>query len=347
MHGEFAFFTRPDGAAVVGTGPFREQAEPPAGGVAFFCTDFGLGAAQPWRVPARWERVDGGALAGVLGLAARPRWEWTAPEAAPFAEVFQQVVEAIRRGAFEKTVPVVVEGGRLLAGEAAATALAFARPDPACHGYAWVAGDGSGFAGATPEVLLETDGRRLQTMALAGTARSEEREVFAVDDKEIREHEYVAQSLLAKLTDLGTPRRAPRRILDLGALVHFHTPIEVDLDRPRGPAELVARLHPTPALGPLPRNEETLGMLGRWRERLGCPAGFGAPFGLWHDGRFTAVVAIRGVWWRGDSASLPSGCGVIEASRLVNEWRELRLKREAVKRRLEEWQAETGEDSGS
>jgi menaquinone-specific isochorismate synthase len=28
---------------------------------------------------------------------------------------------------------------------------------------------------------------------------------------------------------------------------------------------------------------------------------------------------------------LPAGCGVIEASRMVNEWRELRLKREAVK----------------
>jgi menaquinone-specific isochorismate synthase len=31
---------------------------------------------------------------------------------------------------------------------------------------------------------------------------------------------------------------------------------------------------------------------------------------------------------------LPAGCGIIEASRLVNEWRELRLKREAVKRFL-------------
>jgi menaquinone-specific isochorismate synthase len=43
-------------------------------------------------------------------------------------------------------------------------------------------------------------------------------------------------------------------------------------------------------------------------------------------------VAIRGVWWEGNRLRLPAGCGVIEASRLVNEWRELRLKREAVKR---------------
>ena len=36
--------------------------------------------------------------------------------------------------------------------------------------------------------------------------------------------------------------------------------------------------------------------------------------------------------WDKDSVEIPAGCGLIEASRLVNEWRELRLKREAVKR---------------
>ena len=75
-------------------------------------------------------------------------------------------------------------------------------------------------------------------------------------------------------------------------------------------------------------------MLVGWRERLHCPACFGAPFGLLKDGVFTSVVAIRGVFWNGEVVSIPSGCGVIEASRLVNEWRELRLKREAVKAML-------------
>ena len=37
------------------------------------------------------------------------------------------------------------------------------------------------------------------------------------------------------------------------------------------------------------------------------------------------------VTWCGDQLQIPSGCGVIEESRLVNEWRELRLKREAVR----------------
>ena len=76
-------------------------------------------------------------------------------------------------------------------------------------------------------------------------------------------------------------------------------------------------------------------MLVAWRERLGCPAGFGAPFGVWVDGEFDAVVCIRGLWWQDGVAKLPAGCGVIEASRMVSEWRELRLKRAAVKAMLE------------
>jgi hypothetical protein len=64
---------------------------------------------------------------------------------------------------------------------------------------------------------------------LAGTARSEEQRLFAVDDKEIREHEFVAQTLIAKLSDLGMVVRRVRDILDLGRLIHFQTLINVEL----------------------------------------------------------------------------------------------------------------------
>jgi len=68
-----------------------------------------------------------------------------------------------------------------------------------------------------------------------------------------------------------------------------------------------------------------------WRERPGCPPEFGTPFGLLDHGRFNAVVAIRGVWRDDRRIRSPAGRGVIEASRIVHEWRESRLKREAVK----------------
>jgi menaquinone-specific isochorismate synthase len=329
-----AWLARRDGSVVLGHGPFTAADQPPPQGVSFYVRDFAGSDLQPWKTPARVERMDAAEFARRAASAPPLRARWEPPDAGPFAEVFQAVIAAIRGGSFEKTVPVVVEHGT--AGEDAGAAVMGAMMRcraPHCS-YGWVSG-AQGFAGATPELLVSLNGKRLETMALAGTARQDDREVFAVDEKEIREHEYVAQTLVAKLLELGNLERRPRGILDLGSIVHFLTLIGVDLQQPLTPDELVRRLHPTPALGPLPRTTETLAMLAAWRARLGCPAEFGAPFGLWEDGRFDAVVAIRGIWWDGKILRLPAGCGIIEASRLVNEWRELRLKREAVKHFLE------------
>lgn len=328
-----AWLAKPDGSVVIGYGPFESGTEPAADGVSFHVQDFALQDSQPWKTPARVERITisemGARFRDVPPLAC----QWDTLDAAPFSVVFQEIMSAIHGGTFEKTVPVVIETGIALQPPAAAILAAMTRQSSPLHSYGWLHGD-SGFAGATPELLFTLDGNRLETMALAGTARSDDREVFAVDEKEIREHEYVAQTLASKLQNLGKIERHTREILDLGSIVHFLTTLSLTLDSPRTPGDLILRLHPTPALGPLPRTTETLALLLDWRKRLGCPPEFGAPFGLWDQGRFDAIVAIRGIWWDGHDIMLPAGCGIIEASRLVNEWRELRLKREAVKRFL-------------
>jgi len=329
-----AWLARPDGTVILGHGPFAQADLPPGDGVAFYVQRYGLDETAPWRIPSSVERLDAESLQQRFAERQVPVCEWQEIDAGPFSGVFQEVMDSIRRGTFEKTVPVVVEEGRVTQGVPSDLAAAMARQSVRRLSYAWI-GDDHGFAGATPEVLFSLDGLRLKTMALAGTAKREERVVFAVDEKEIREHEYVAQSLVAKLGDIGTVHRGERTILDLGSLVHFLSPIEVELEVAHTPGELIRRLHPTPALGPLPRTPETLAQLIGWRRRLGCPFEFGAPFGVWDHGRFDAIVAIRGLWWEGRNVKLPAGCGVIEISRLVNEWRELRLKREAVKQVLE------------
>jgi menaquinone-specific isochorismate synthase len=329
-----AWLARRDGSVVIGHGPFVATAVMPGKGTAFYHQDFALNDPQPWKIPAQLEVMSHGDFAARHAGDAPPLCQWQALDAGPFSGVFQEVMAAIHGGLFEKTVPVVTETGVCETAPAAGIIGAMARQSAPLCSFGWSQGV-TGFAGATPELLISLDGAQLETMALAGTARLDDREVFAVDEKEIREHEYVAQTLVAKLTDLGRLQRQPREILDLGGIVHFLTHLRLDLHQPQSPDTLVKRLHPTPALGPLPRTHETLGLLLAWRARLGCPAEFGAPFGVWHNGRFDAVVAIRGLWWHGKQLTLPAGCGVIEASRLVNEWRELRLKREAVKRCLE------------
>lgn len=332
MNGDWAFLGWSDGRNLVGWGPFERRSAAPVAGVAFYRNDFGLSDSEPWLVPSRVEWLEPGETATNFS-AELPKVAWDELEATDFAGVFQEVTDAIRRGTFEKTVPVVVEEGRMAGGGVEAfAALAMGCEAPLVpYGFR----DGScGCVGQSPEYLLRVHGRQLWTMALAGTARAEERDVLAVDEKEIREHEFVAQALVSKLGDLGQLERGPREIMSLGPIVHFHTPIEVALNHEESFDSLIHRLHPTPALGPLPRTGETMAALLGWRRRLGAPAEFGAPFGAVVDGDFQGIVSIRGLWWDGERISLPAGCGVIEPSRLVNEWRELRLKRSAVKDRF-------------
>jgi len=329
-----AWLARRDGSVVIGHGPFEESAGLPANGVAFYIQDFALQEPLPWKIPSRIERTSVAGLAARIADTPRLHARWQSMDTAPFAVVFQEIMSSIHGGVFEKTVPVVTETGTAEHDPGPAVLAAMSRQHMPLQSYGW-AGEHSGFAGATPELLFSLHDGQLETMALAGTARSEDREVFAVDEKEIREHEYVAQTLVSKLLHLGRLQRQTRQILDLGPIVHFLTLIHLDLRTPMSPEDLLQRLHPTPALGPLPRTDVTLDKLLEWRDRLGCPPHFGSPFGLWDECRFDAVVAIRGVWWQGTRLSIPAGCGIIEASRLVNEWRELRLKREAVKRFLD------------
>jgi menaquinone-specific isochorismate synthase len=323
---ELAFFGLGDGSFLVGYGPFSLSEKQPKGEIAFYVNDFALKEKNPWRMPARWE------ILNVLDFfpVMMAEVDWQSPDAGAFAAVFQQISDAIRGGVFEKTVPVAVETGVLKDGSAREIGLAFTQVGGFKKSYGWIDGD-TGFAGATPEVLFELKGKNLRTMALAGTARYDEREILAVDQKEIREHEYVAQTLVVKLAEMGTLKRKDRGILDLGPIVHFQTMIDVDLYDEPSIDSLIKKMHPTPALGPLPRTNETMKMLLDWRHLLGCPVEFGAPFGLLFDGVFRSVVAIRGIWWHDNCLKIPSGCGVIEASRVVSEWRELRLKRDAVK----------------
>jgi menaquinone-specific isochorismate synthase len=317
-----AVFGTRSGEVLVGFGPFTALAEPPPGGVAFYKNDFSLSVEKPWLVPARIETLENVPSSGGSSI------KWEEPDSEGFAEVFREVCEAIGQGKIEKSVPVVTAKGK---GRCTPEHLlaSFGDLPGSLRPYGWI-GENEGFLGATPEVLLRYFDGRIYTMALAGTARSDEKVLFAIDDKEIREHEFVAQTLMAKLSDLGMVIRRERGILDLGKLIHFQTLINVELYRYEETKTLIERLHPTPALGPLPRTGETMKLLQNWRERLGCPHEFGAPFGLLRDGDFEALVAIRMVAWKGDEFLLPSGCGVIQESRLVNEWRELALKREAV-----------------
>ncbi|MEM0968354.1 MAG: chorismate-binding protein, partial [Verrucomicrobiota bacterium] len=185
-----------------------------------------------------------------------PRIDWRTPDPAPFHAVFEEIKDDIAQGMYQKSVPVISEYGVLQEGSWASVLGRLERLPAAlfCYGYQF---GGSGCLGATPELLLAKHGTRLETMALAGTAKAGEVEAFEEDPKEISEHEYVANYLCKKLADLGEVRREPRQALKLGRIAHLLTAIHVQLEQPNDLNDLIRYLHPTPALGTLPREVAT------------------------------------------------------------------------------------------
>jgi len=327
---EFAFFRLPDGRAWIGEGPFESLAQPDGTTACFYVNDFDLTDPLPWKKPARLHEVSADTLKNWSSDADGPmRVQWEKPATEWFKMAFRRIRREVLSGRLAKMVPVLAEHGNRISG----------RPEHLLHrvmsapsnvwGYAHVTGS-RGFLGATPELLFRMSGSEVETMALAGTAKPGDQKDFLSDVKEIEEHQLVATYLEERLGTLGKVSREPREVLETSGLVHFKTRLRAALTSPVPVSELISLLHPTPAVGCLPRTDEWLTKLREYRTLLKAPGFFGAPFGFSIHGEHHLVVAIRGIGWDGDRIVLPSGCGIVGGSAFDHEWRELRLKREAV-----------------
>ncbi|MDF1738243.1 MAG: chorismate-binding protein [Verrucomicrobiales bacterium] len=330
---EFFFIKLASQRFLCGIGPFEEMAEPPTDGrSAFYRNHFDLSDPKPWKVPSSvYETSD---LRGLLpdnGATPLPEIAWSGLGDDDVRLVFDEILAKIHGGEIKKSVPVLTERGILHRGEPAALVKTINALPSHLLGYGYREGD-TGLVGATPEKLFTVKDGILETMALAGTAPKHELDDFPNDPKEIREHELVADYLEDLLSPLGKVEREERTLMDLGSIVHFLTRLRVQLKEEATDLNaLVEQLHPTPALGACPRGKGALEDLVGYRNRLGVPENFGAPFGVLHQGSFEVFVAIRNLSWDGRDVFLPSGVGLVEGSRFDREWRELALKRNSVK----------------
>ncbi len=192
---------------------------------------------------------------------------------------------------------------------------------------------GHAFFGATPELLVRLDGQRLQTHALAGSTRrgrdaaEEERlgKQLLQSPKEALEHELVAGYIREALHGLGVPLKAqPRRLRKLSYVQHLETPLEGTLE-PEGPRllDLVAALHPTPAVGGAPKDSLDL---QRQLERF--PRGWYAGAVGWMDarGNGTFAVALRCALAAHGATWMFAGAGIVAGSDPEREWAETELK---------------------
>lgn len=189
------------------------------------------------------------------------------------------------------------------------------------------------FVGASPETLLRRDGDRLRVEALAGTSRlpaggdradrlARAAERLYGSGKDLEEHALVVQGIAEALAPFAVRRDLPGwpRVRGLGELAHLSSEIEVELREGVGTAALLGVLHPTPAVGGLPR----AGALDLIRELEPVERGwYAGPVGwVRTDGAAELAVGIRSALLRADTAWLYAGAGIVAASEPDAEYRE-------------------------
>jgi menaquinone-specific isochorismate synthase len=257
----------------------------------------------------------------------RPHAEWCA--------LVGHAVAAIRAGRFDKVVlarEVLVEANRQLIAVDVLRRLHALYPS--CIVFA-----ADGFLGASPELLISRTGPEIASHPLAGTiAHSGDPEAdgraaagLLASAKERHEHRLVVDAVAAALRPVCDRLDVPETpsIVSLRNVSHLGTLLCGHLAGVEASAlDLVAALHPTPAVSGAP-NEEALAYL---REVEGFDRGrYAGPVG-WQDrnGDGAWAVGIRSAELRGHRARLFAGVGVVADSDPAAELAETQLKLQAL-----------------
>ncbi len=190
------------------------------------------------------------------------------------------------------------------------------------------------FVGASPERLIKKQGTTLLSTCLAGSIRrgksEEEDEMLGKellsDHKNRMEHQFVVETIEEALQKYSSEVNVPEMptLMKVKHIQHLFTPVIANCEDDLSIFKVVKNLHPTPALGGLPKEKAV-----EWiREHEPLERGFYAsPIG-WTDayGNGEFAVAIRSGLIQGKEVSLFAGCGIVEDSDPTLEYNETTIK---------------------
>ncbi len=211
-----------------------------------------------------------------------------------------------------------------------------------CYAFSIANGKGQSFIGASPERLVSVSKGRVNVDVLAGTAprgktASEDARLGAgllESEKDRREHRIVHESVCRRLQDLGLKvgGECHPSLKKLQNVQHLFVDVEANLKEGIHLLDLVAELHPTPAVGGTPRESA----VPKIREHESFDRGlYAGPIGwLNAKGEGEFLVGIRSALVNGDIARLYAGVGVVKGSVPEREHLETDLKFQALKENL-------------
>ena len=200
------------------------------------------------------------------------------------------------------------------------------------------------FVGATPERLVQAQNGQIHTMALAGSAPrgttvEEDERIGATllqSEKNSIEHSIVVarvrDALLAHCQEVSVS--ATPRLLKLRNVQHLETSIVAELVPGRCILDVIADLHPTPAVGGFPRKEALAEIRAVEEMDRGWYAGPIGWIGASGHGEF--AVALRSGLISEHEATLFAGCGIVGDSNPQSEYEESCLKLQVMLRGLGE-----------
>lgn len=207
---------------------------------------------------------------------------------------------------------------------------------PGCWTYAV-----DGLVGATPELLIRKTGLLVESRVLAGTAwpsgdTTEDAAAagLLLSPKDRREHAFAAESLVESLRPLCTALSTEGpHVLRLPNVQHLATDVRAELAEPTWLLHVVEAVHPTAAVGGVPREEarQLIDRLeGMDRGRYSGPVG-------WLDARGDGEcgIALRCAQFDGSTARLFAGCGIVETSDPMGEAREASAKMRPLRDAIE------------
>jgi menaquinone-specific isochorismate synthase len=209
---------------------------------------------------------------------------------------------------------------------------------PDCYAFSFTLGRGASFIGATPERLVRVSGGELETEALAGSARrghgaAEDAAIAAGlqrSDKDRREHRQVLQDIATRLAGLGLEPHfsSEPQVRRLANVMHLHTAIRAAVPSVVSLLDILAAMHPTPAVGGQPR-ERAVPLI---RQLEGFPRGLYAGALGWVNsaGGGEFFVGLRSALIQGARARVYAGAGIVAGSTPEKEFAETDLKFRAM-----------------
>lgn len=179
------------------------------------------------------------------------------------------------------------------------------------------------FISRSPERLFKIRERELLCEAVAGTLDRNEK---TPDQKLIEEHQLVVTDVENVLSSSGAKeiKRDPLDLKKAGALTHLYTSFKAVFDG--CPLSLLDSLHPTPAMGGVPREDALKVILELENFDRGL---FAAPVGV--IGPTTEIiVGIRSALLFANQMTLFAGAGIVFKSQGELEWEETERKMEEM-----------------